>query len=172
MLPRHDIEGGFSRSEEPPCLLFFFLAKGSWVAEAKAEVMVRPVAASECGEVLRLLRPYVEQKKLLRRTIDELETLLPNGFVAVSNDAIVGFATLEIYSRKLAEIRALVVDNSQQGRGVGRLLVEACVDRARERDVMEVMAISSAERFFLSCGFDFTLPDEKKAFFLQTGTRH
>ena len=27
---------------------------------------------------------YDEQKKLLRRTIDELETLLPNGFVAES----------------------------------------------------------------------------------------
>ena len=85
---------------------------------------------------------------------------------------IVGFATLEIYSRKLAEVRALVVADDQKGKGVGRMLVEACIQRAREEDIMEVMAISSAESFFLSCGFGFTLPDEKKAFFLQTGKRH
>ncbi|MBC8353204.1 MAG: GNAT family N-acetyltransferase [Planctomycetes bacterium] len=135
-------------------------------------VNVRAVDPADQAEVLALLKPFVDQKKLLRRTIDELDSLLPNGFVAVSSGRIVGFATLEVYSRKLAEVRALVVADSQQGKGVGRLLVDACLQRARDQDIMEVMAISSAESFFLSCGFGFTLPDEKKAFFLQTGTRH
>lgn len=134
-------------------------------------IEVRPVQDDEQAAVRTLLQPHVEQRKLLRRTIDELETLLPNGFVAVCDAGIVGFATLEVYSRKLAEIRALVVADGQQGKGIGQLLVRACLERARERDIMEVMAISSAEKFFASCGFDFTLPDEKKAFFVQTGTR-
>jgi amino-acid N-acetyltransferase len=134
-------------------------------------IEVRPVNADEQSTVRALLQPHVEQKKLLRRTIDELETLLPNGFVAVCNSELVGFATLEVYSRKLAEIRALVVGEGHQGKGIGQLLVRACLKRARERDIMEVMAISSAEKFFLSCGFEFTLPDEKKAFFVQTGSR-
>ena len=142
------------------------------MSDKDAAVEVRPVVPSEQAQVLALLKPYVEQKKLLRRTIDELDTLLPNGFVAVLDDRVVGFATLEVYSRKLAEVRALVVADDLKGKGVGRLLVEACVQRAREKDIMEVMAISSAESFFLSCGFGFTLPDEKKAFFLQTGARH
>lgn len=134
-------------------------------------VEVRPVNAEEEDAVRALLWPYVEQKKLLRRTIDELETLLANGFVAVSDAGLVGFATLDVYSKKLAEIRALVVADGQQGNGIGQMLVRACVERARERGIMEVMAISSAEPFFQSCGFDFTLPDEKKAFFIQTGSR-
>ena len=140
-------------------------------SSAKA-VEVRPVDPAEQDEVRALLEPFVDEKKLLRRTIDELDTLLPNGFVAVSRGRIVGFATLEVYSRKLAEVRALVVAEEQQGNGVGRMLVEACLQRARDEDIMEVMAISSAESFFLSCGFEFTLPDEKKAFFLRTGSRH
>ena len=142
------------------------------MSNAAGAVEVRPVAAAEQDDVLALLQPFVDQKKLLRRTIDELDTLLPNGFVAVSGERIVGFATLEVYSQKLAEVRALVVAADQRGKGVGRLLVEACIQRARENDIMEVMAITSAESFFLSCGFDFTLPDEKKAFFLQTAKRH
>ena len=134
-------------------------------------IEVRPVLDDEQDAVRALLRPHVEQRKLLRRTIDELETLLPNGFVAVCDSTIVGFATLEVYSRKLAEVRALVVADSQQGKGIGQMLVQACLERARERGIMEVMAISSAEKFFLSCGFNFTLPDEKKAFFVRTGER-
>lgn len=75
------------------------------MSETAETVQVRPVDPSEQAEVLALLKPYVEQRKLLRRTIDELDTLLPNGFVAVADGRIVGFATLEIYSRKLAEVR-------------------------------------------------------------------
>jgi amino-acid N-acetyltransferase len=134
-------------------------------------IRVRPVATSDQDAVLALLMPYVEQKKLLPRTIDELDILLQDGFVAMAADRLIGFATLEIYSKKLAEIRALVVEADLQGQGVGRLLVEACLERARQEQIMEVMAISSAETFFRSCGFDFTLPDEKKAFFLQTSPR-
>ncbi len=132
---------------------------------------VRAVAETERDAVLALLEPYVARRKLLRRTIEELDTLLPNGFVAKCDKRIVGFASLEVYSRKLAEVRALVVADDQQGKGIGKLLVDACIQRACEMDIMEVMAISSAEPFFLSCGFEFTLPDEKKAFFLQAGSR-
>ena len=83
-----------------------------------------------------------------------------------------GFVVLEIYSAKLAEIRSLVVAADWQGQGLGKRLVAACVDRARERGVFEVMAVTSSEDFFRSCGFDYTLPGEKKAFFLQTREHH
>lgn len=133
-------------------------------------VVIRPVRDDERGLVLELIAPFVEQQKLLPRTIDELDLLIPNGFVADADGRLIGFATLEVYSKKLAEVRSLVVAEEFQGRGLGRRLVEACVQRARERNVLEVMAISSSEQFFRACGFDFTLPGEKKAFFLQTGT--
>jgi len=100
--------------------------------------------------------------------MDELEELIRHGYVAEANGELVGFAALEIYSTKLAEIRSLFVISSRQGQGIGRRLVQACVDLARDRNVLEVMAITSSEQFFRSCGFDFTLPGEKKAVFIQT----
>ena len=42
------------------------------------------------------------------------------------------------------------------------------VQFAREQNILEVMAITSTEEFFQRCGFDFSLPDEKKALFIQT----
>jgi N-acetylglutamate synthase-like GNAT family acetyltransferase len=107
----------------------------------------------------------------LRRTIDELALLLPNYFVADATGRLVGCVALEIYSSKLAEVRSLVVVPEYQGQGIGKRLVQAAIDRAREENVLEVMAITSEEEFFQACGFDFTLPGEKKALFYQTRER-
>jgi amino-acid N-acetyltransferase len=81
---------------------------------------------------------------------------------------LVGFAALEVYSAKLGEIRSLCVAEIVRGKGVGRALVDACLSRARERNVFEVMVITSEDTFFQRCGFDYTLPGEKRALFYQT----
>jgi amino-acid N-acetyltransferase len=119
--------------------------------------------------ITALIQSYVDEGKLLARTLREIDELLPNFFVAVSDDgAIIGCAALEIYSPKLAEIRSLAVAANAQGLGIGRRLVNACVERARLRNILEVMAVTSSDGFFQSCGFDYTLPGEKRALFLQT----
>ena len=129
---------------------------------------VRPAVPSDLDAVERLISPFVNAKRLLPRTTDELEDLLRTGFVAVSLEQVVGFATLEIYSRKMAEIRSLCVADGFQGHGIGKQLTQACVELARQRNIFEIMVITSSEEFFRSCGFDFTLPGEKKALFMQT----
>ncbi len=138
----------------------------------EAAVHIRAATIDDRDSALVLIEQFVLRGKILARTLDELEHVLANGYVAVREGHVVGFVTLEIYSQKLAEIRSLVVDDSLQGQGIGRRLVETCVQRARERGVFEVMAVSSSEEFFRTCGFDFTLPGEKKAFFLQTRPSH
>lgn len=142
------------------------LASGS--SESQPSFLVRPARGADIRSLAELIAPFVEQRKLLPRTIDELALLLPNYFVAEVGGKIVGCAALEVYSSKLAELRSLVVVPECQGLGVGKGLVEACVNRAREERILEVMAITSSEEFFRSCGFDFTLPGEKKALFLHT----
>jgi amino-acid N-acetyltransferase len=133
-----------------------------------AELQVRPATAADIDGIDALIEPYVDGGKLLPRTTDELEDLVESGFVAVLHGRIVGFAALEVYSKKLAEVRSLAVASDLQRHGIGRRLVVACVDRARQRNILEVMAITSSVEFFRTCGFDFTLPGEKKALFIQT----
>lgn len=131
-------------------------------------VVVRAAQPTDLEPLEAFIDPFVEAGRILPRTTDELAGLLPTSFIAVVKQSIVGFAALEIYSRKLAELRSLAVADEWQGRGIGRRLVTACVELAKERRIFEVMTITSADGFFLKCGFDFTLPGEKKALFLQT----
>lgn len=133
-----------------------------------ANLLVRPARPEDLPELTTVVDHFVRANRLLPRTVDELQNLVPGGFVAVRDDAIVGFAALEVYSPKLAEIRSLAVMDHVQGLGIGRMLVAECVQLAKSKNVLEVMAVTSSEEFFVSCGFDFTLPGEKKALFIQT----
>lgn len=129
---------------------------------------VRHATVHDVDGLQAFIAPFVAQGRLLPRTQDELEDLTENGFLAEIDGQIVGFAALEIYSTKLAELRSLAVSSNAQGKGIGKALVQACVELARQKRIFEVMAITSADEFFQRCGFDFTLPGEKKAVFLQT----
>lgn len=133
---------------------------------------IRPTTTEDLEAVDAFIQPFVDQKRILPRTIDELRDLLPHAFLAELDGRVVGFAALEIYSRKLAEIRSLAVDDSQRGKGIGRSLVDACLERARERNVFEVMVVTSEDAFFQRCGFHYTLPGEKRALFHQTRDEH
>lgn len=135
------------------------------------EVTVRKAQPQDIPALGEFISLFVATGELLPRTLDELQELLENFFIAELDGEVVGCATLEIYSGKLAELRSLAVSPKVQGRGVGKQLVEACVELAKERNIFEVMAISASEDFFKRCGFDFTLPNLRKAFFLQTRDR-
>jgi len=143
-----------------------FGAKDSMATTASLP-QVRPARAGDAEGIAALIDPFVQAGKLLPRTATEVRDLIPTGFVAELDEKLVGFAALEIYSSKLAEIRSLAVAEDQRGLGLGSKLVAACVDLAGKRNILEVMVVTSSEEFFRTCGFDFTLPGEKKALFIQ-----
>lgn len=135
-------------------------------------LMYRQASFDDTAEIAVLMDPDVQARKLLRRTDQELIDLTKHGFVAHHEDQLIGFCAVEIYSRKMAEIQCLVVKPPYRSQGVGRELVGMCVERARELGVLEVMAISASDEFLRGCGFDYSLPDQKRAMFFQLRARH
>lgn len=133
--------------------------------EHRAPIVIREAVPSDVPQIQTLIEPYVAHKILLPRTQDELTRLAAQGFVAESEDRIVGFVALEVYSRKMAELQCLAVAADYQRRGLGKALVRRCVQRACELDIHELMAITASDAIFRDCGFDYTLPDQKKALF-------
>ena len=113
------------------------------------------------------LATFVENQQILPRTRDELIKLFEHAFVAIDDLQVVGFVALEIYSNKLSEIQCLAVDDRYRRRGIGRELVNRCVTRAKQMGVRELMAISATDKMFLACGFDYSLPNQKRALFIQ-----
>lgn len=138
------------------------------MATQTTSLIIRKAAEPDIPQLAEFILPFVDDRKLLPRTLTELRDLLDSFFVAEYDGRIVGCAALEIYSWKLAEVRSLAVAPNMQGLGIGQKLVQACIDRARAENILEVMAITSADAFFMNCGFNYTLPGEKRALFIQT----
>ncbi|WP_419581413.1 GNAT family N-acetyltransferase [Stieleria magnilauensis] len=160
---------------------------------------LRQALPSDAAAIHALLRPFVMQRLLLSRTHAELIELTRHGFVAMVDEVseapapdipspsdptpsdevtpeepaqrCVGFSAVEVYSPKLAELQCLAVHPDYQRFGVGKRLVQMCVDRARDLGIMEIMAISSSDRFLENCGFHYSLPDQKRALFQQLRPR-
>jgi len=132
---------------------------------AKKDIEIRPATEDDVPGIALLIGPFVMTKRLLPRTDEELKDLIRNGFVAVLGGQIVGFAAVDVYSRKLAELVCLAVADDWQREGIGKRLVQSCCERARELKVLELLAISASDAFLKECGFDYSLPDQKRALF-------
>lgn len=94
-----------------------------------------------------------------------LQTNLPKSkdfFVAEKDGKIIACCALEVYSKRLAEIRSLVVDEKYQRRGIATGLIKRCFKKAKKMGVFEVLSITGAVALFKKQGFK-TFNNEKYA---------
>ncbi len=125
--------------------------------------MIRQATIEDIPFLLKLIEQSADT--LLPRTSEEYKELIGNTWVAIDDDKIVGCATLEIYSPKIAEIRSVAVDPAYRHRGHGSDLVKVAAACAKAKNVYEVMVVTSSPEFFKSLGFGACLK-EKYALFL------
>ena len=110
-------------------------------------------------ELVRLFPGQLVQKNLPR---------VSSFFVATVGDKIIGCCALQVYSKRLSEVRSLAVHPDYQERRVAAKLVECCKQRAREMGIKELFAVTSRTSFFERLGFA-TFRRERTAMFLELG---
>jgi N-acetylglutamate synthase-like GNAT family acetyltransferase len=113
----------------------------------EAKVTVRPAVVEDMPLIRGLIREY--PKRLVQKDLPRT----PSFFVAELAGRVVGCCALQIYSRRLGEVRSLAIHPEFRGMGIGRKLVAACQARARERGVKQLLAVTSELMFFECCGF-------------------
>ncbi|HMP78367.1 MAG TPA: GNAT family N-acetyltransferase, partial [Pirellulaceae bacterium] len=122
------------------------------------QIAFSEATANDAIEVYEFLQPFVQTQQLLARSIEEILHLTKHAFLARCGGRLVGFAAVEVYSRKLAEIQCLAVSPDYQRMGIGRGLLLRCVARGKALNVLELLTISASDEFLNRCGFDYSLP--------------
>lgn len=110
--------------------------------------MIRPATVYDVPRIQAIINSHAEFGKMLFKSLAELFEHLRDFAVAEEDGQIVGCVALTIIWADLAEIRSLAVDATHHGRGLGRQLVQWCLDEARRLHIRKLMALTYEQRFF------------------------
>ena len=116
--------------------------------------MIRHARIPDARSIHQLLLDFARDGQLLGRSLADIYDAIRDFYVFEEDGVIVGIGALAICWEDLAEIRSLAVADGQQGRGVGRQIVSACLEEARELGLKKVFALTYQPEFFKRLGFN------------------
>lgn len=116
--------------------------------------MIRKAKIADAKEIQRLINHFAKEGTLLPRSLSEIYDNLRDFFIYEGEDHhIGGVCALHICWEDLAEIRSLAVAEGERERGIGRKLVKACLEEARQLGVSQVFLLTYIPPYFERAGF-------------------
>lgn len=115
--------------------------------------MIRKARIDDTKTIHRLLMGYARDGLMLSRSLADIYETIRDFYVFEVDGTVVGTVCLHICWEDLAEVRSLAVDQGHEGHGIGRMLVEACLEEARELGLVKVFALTYKQAFFEKLGF-------------------
>ena len=90
---------------------------------------------------------------MLPRALSELYENMRDYFICTDNRKIVATSALHVMWEDIAEIRSIAVSREYQGKGVGKKLVEHCLNEAKTLGIKKVFALTYSPDFLVESGF-------------------
>ena len=119
------------------------------------DVLIRRARTPDVRAIRRLIDFYAPDRRLLSKATVALYEDIQEFHVAQRADdgAVVGCGALHVLWEDLAEVRTVAVDPVCRGLKIGRQLVAALLESAREIGVRRVFVLTFETEFFGSFGF-------------------
>jgi len=114
---------------------------------------VRKAKIDDAKKIKELINIYARKELMLPRSLNDIYEAMRDYWVYESEDQILGCAALHIDWEDLAEIRSTAVDNQHKRRGIGKMLVQKCIEEAKELGVKRVFVLTYETDFFKKMGF-------------------
>jgi len=109
---------------------------------------------ADIPQMQALVKQEVKDGIILNRTEDEVATNIRSYVLAKDNEEIVGYAALHVHSKRLAEIRSLIVNESYRGQKIGDSIVRFTLNEAKDLGIEEdVLVLTYLPVFFEKMGF-------------------
>jgi amino-acid N-acetyltransferase len=96
---------------------------------------------------------FASRGDMLSRSLSELYESLRDFYVYEEQGVILGTTALHIVWEDLAEVRSVAVMEEAGRKGIGRQMVQACIDEARVLGLKRIFCLTYKPEFFGKMGF-------------------
>jgi len=117
------------------------------------KMLIRKPTTKDVPEMQALINSFADKGELLPRSLNMLYEDIRDFLIMEDNGQIVATCALHINWNDLAEVKSLTVHPDYQGKGLGKQIVQACLNEAKNLGVSRVFALTYKPEFFKRLGF-------------------
>lgn len=114
---------------------------------------VEKARIGDAKQIQEVVNSFADKGDMLARALSEIYENLRDFSVIRDNNRVAACVALHISWSDLAEIRSLAVSEDKHDQGLGSLLVESCLNEAKELGISTVFCLTSRPAFFEKHGF-------------------
>ena len=115
--------------------------------------MLRGAHINDAEQMNKLVNHFAQKDLMLARPLGELYENIRDYYVYVENGSIVGCAALHIFWKDLAEIKSIAVEEDYQKRGIGKQLIQKCLEEGKVLGINRLFVLTYIPEFFERMGF-------------------
>ncbi len=117
-------------------------------------ITIRNPRVTDIDSIFKLTNKMADKGLMLHRSKLKIVEMINDFLVAVNErDEVVGCGAFSLLWTDLGEVKALAVEDGYQGRGIGKALVKALLEKGRALRVPEVITLTYQVEFFKKLGF-------------------
>lgn len=109
---------------------------------------VRKAVLKDVQDIYTLINEYAKEGILLPRSLNSIYENIRDFWVCEREGEILGCCALHVVWEDLAEIKSLAVKKDVRNSGVGSMLIERCLQEAKELGIKKVFVLTYATDFF------------------------
>ncbi|MDD2679620.1 MAG: N-acetyltransferase [Candidatus Omnitrophica bacterium] len=115
--------------------------------------MIRKANIKDIKQIQELINAFARKNIMLSRSLNELYENIRDFWVVEEKGRVVGCCALHISWDTLAEVKSLAVAKKYQGKGIGRELVDICLEEADNLGAKKVFVLTYKPEYFKQFGF-------------------
>jgi len=115
--------------------------------------MIRKAGINDIKQIQNLINYFAKSDLMLPRSLNDLYENIRDYWVFIDKKELIGCCALHVSWEDLAEIKSLAVIKKRQNKGIGRELVLACLNEAKELGAKRIFALTYKPAFFKKLGF-------------------
>jgi amino-acid N-acetyltransferase len=117
-------------------------------------IEVRPARTSDIKAIHKLIVDFASGGRMLQKETVTLYESVQEFMVAVEDGQVVGCGALHVLWEDLAEVRSVAITETLRGNGIGNLILERIIDRARDLGLSRIFCLTFETKFFGRHGFE------------------